>query len=156
VFHIPDELQWREGPYAHQGAAVRAWEAQERRGVIAMATGAGKTISALIGAYRAWQEHGGPFLLVISAPSTPLLLQWKIECERFGLAPVLPTAVASRASKEQMIGDVLLRLRHSGDGHIETIIVTNNLLTSQEFHNTLIDLKERVDGIQTSLTDSKS
>jgi superfamily II DNA or RNA helicase len=144
IFHIPSELQWREGRYGHQGQAVLAWESHGRRGVIAMATGAGKTITALIGAYRAWQEHQGPFLLVISAPSTPLLLQWRSECERFGLRAVLPTQAGGRAEKHIAIGNALLRIRTGATGHIEAIIVTNVLLSSPEFQNALKDLKNRV------------
>ncbi len=144
IFHIPSELQWRDGRYAHQGQAVEAWEGQGRNGVIAMATGAGKTISALIGAYRAWQVHQGPFLLLVSAPSTPLLLQWRSECERFGLRPVLPTQVGGKSKKESAIGNALLRIRSGVAGHIETIIVTNNLLSTAEFQNALSDLKARI------------
>ena len=41
---IPQGVVWTSGPYAHQKQAVRAWEGGEQpeRGVIAMATGAGK------------------------------------------------------------------------------------------------------------------
>ena len=144
IFHIPSELRWRDGKYAHQGAAVEAWEAKGRSGVIAMATGAGKTISALIAAYRAWQEHHGPFLLVVSAPSTPLLLQWRGECERFGLSPVLPTQSGGKPGKLTAIGNALLRLRSGSAGHIESIIVTNNLLCTAEFQNSLRDVKARI------------
>jgi superfamily II DNA or RNA helicase len=144
LFRIPAELRWREGPYAHQGAAVTGWEAAGRRGVIAMATGAGKTIAALIAAYRAWQEHNGPFLLVISAPSTPLVAQWEQECRRFGLHPLLPTVAGGVAQKHQAIGNALVRLRLSHAGQIETMVVTNNLISTQAFQNALRDAKERV------------
>ena len=41
---IPGYLEWTAGRYAHQGEAVKSWEAGDRpeTGVIAMATGAGK------------------------------------------------------------------------------------------------------------------
>ncbi len=148
MFHIPSGLSWSEGKYAHQGDAVKAWESHGRRGVIEMATGAGKTIAALICAYRAWQEHQGPFLLVVSAPSTPLLLQWRSECERFGLKAVAPTLSGSRSRKHADIGNCLIRLRGAASGHIEAIIVTNNLLASSGFQNSLQDAKGRTQNLR--------
>ena len=147
-FHIPTDLRWRDGTYSHQGAAVSAWEAAGRRGVVAMATGAGKTIAALIAAYRAWQEHNGPFLLVVSAPSTPLVAQWQEECHRFGLTPLLPTQAGGVTQKNQAIGNTLLRLRLGQPGQIEVLIVTNNLIGAPPFQNALRDAKERVRGLK--------
>src|SRR5260370_1404541 len=83
IFVIPRGVEWRSGKYSQQGEAVYAWESAGRRGILAMATGAGKTIAALICAYRAWQEHDGPFLLVASAPTTALVIQWNTESQRF-------------------------------------------------------------------------
>lgn len=148
LFHIPADVRWRDGPYSHQGAAVSAWEVAGRRGVVAMATGAGKTITALIAAYRAWQEHNGPFLLVVSAPSTPLIAQWQGECQRFGLNPLLPTEAGGVSQKNQSIGNALLRLRLGEAGQIEALVVTNNLISSPAFQNALSDAKERVRGLK--------
>ncbi len=55
-FTIPSYLQIDEGPYAHQGRAVEAWEAAGRSGILAMATGAGKTISSLVATRRLLDE----------------------------------------------------------------------------------------------------
>lgn len=148
LFQIPADLHWREGPYGHQGAAVSGWEASGRRGVIAMATGAGKTIAALISAYRAWQEHNGPFLLVISAPSAPLVAQWEQECGRFGLDAILPIGVGGVSQKHQAIGNALVRLRQSHAGQIEAMVVTNNLISNTAFQNALRDAKERIPNLK--------
>ena len=57
---IPTDLAWTTGPYAHQEQAVKAWEGGEQpeHGVVAMATGAGKTMAALICATRAPASAG--------------------------------------------------------------------------------------------------
>jgi superfamily II DNA or RNA helicase len=131
VFAIPAELQWRSGRYSHQGEAVAEWEAAGRRGVLAMATGAGKTITALICAYRACQEHDGPFLLLVSAPTTALVLQWNSECERFGLVPLNP-APGTPVGRDAL-GNVLQRLRSPRTGVVECLVVTNNALVNRSF-----------------------
>ena len=76
---IPEGLKWKEGQYAHQSEAVTAWESgpESEHGTISMATGAGKTLTALICATRLQNRLAGETLLVIvSAPSIPLIIQW--------------------------------------------------------------------------------
>ena len=70
---IPETLEWTQGRYAHQADAVSGWEGGEapENGVIAMATGAGKTLTALICATRSQDRlNGQPLLIVVSAPSS--------------------------------------------------------------------------------------
>ena len=45
---IPEYLVYESGEFAHQGQAVSAWEDKEHRGILEMATGAGKTITAMV------------------------------------------------------------------------------------------------------------
>lgn len=149
VFAIPRELQWRSGQYSHQGEAVDAWEAARRRGVLAMATGAGKTISALICAHRFWQEHDGPFLLVVSAPTTPLVLQWNSECRRFGLRPLNPGP--GTAAGRDALGNALQRLRSRRPGAAECLVVTNDALTTRSFLQALEHARESIPNLAVML-----
>ena len=48
----PRGFATRDGPFAHQGEAVDAWCDAGCRGVLEMATGAGKTIAAMIAALQ--------------------------------------------------------------------------------------------------------
>ena len=147
---VPKSLSWREGPYAHQGEAVTAWESPPKpeHGTISMATGAGKTITALICAARVQDrlEASTPFLVIISAPSVPLLLQWQEEVLRFGIKAVLP----SREARVDLALTKLFRGLSAGGTHVA--VVTNNLLCSPEFQSTVARKLERSGGrIQTLL-----
>ena len=131
---IPEWLEWRNGVYAHQGEAVDAWESDPdpERGTIAMATGAGKTLTSLICATLVQDRLGGcPLLIVVSAPSTPLILQWKAEIEKFGIQAATPTL----ASDTHSALSNFLQLLSRGGTHIA--VVTNNLLCDRAFQNTL-------------------
>ena len=149
IFAIPRELEWRSGKYCHQGEAVDAWEANGRRGILAMATGAGKTITALIGAYRARQEHDGPFLLVVSAPTTALVLQWNTECKRFGLAPLNPSPGTPEG--RNVIGNMIQRLRANRSGAVESLVVTNDTLTAPSFIEALRHACQTIENLQVML-----
>ena len=131
---IPEWLKWRTGPYAHQGEAVGAWEGgnNPEQGIVSMATGAGKTRTALIAATRAQDRlDDGTFLVVVSAPSIPLMKQWHDEVAEFGVRAVAP----SLESSAQGAITRLLRALNSGGTHIA--IVTNNMLCSMKFQTTL-------------------
>ena len=131
---IPSYLEWTEGPYAHQCEAVKGWEEANtpESGVIAMATGAGKTLTALICATRSQERlNGKPFLIVVSAPSIPLIMQWREEVKKFGVIPVAP-------SLETNTDKALTRLfRGLQGGGTHVAIVTNNLLCTRSFQATV-------------------
>ena len=131
---VPVELRWQEGAYKHQGEAVAAWEGGEEpeRGTISMATGAGKTLTALICATRVQQRLGDvPFLVVVSAPSRPIIEQWRSVVGDFGVRAVAPSLEpdADRALT------VLFRGLTSGGTHLA--VVTNNMLCDPAFQATV-------------------
>jgi len=131
---IPDWLEWETGSYAHQGEAVTAWETgpDPEHGTISMATGAGKTLTALICATRVQDRLGHkPVLVVVSAPSIPLILQWRDEVRKFGVEPVLP----SLATNTDLALTNLFRGVAAGGTHVA--VVTNDLLCSSAFQSTL-------------------
>lgn len=130
---IPDGLRWMQPPYDHQGAAVAAWESSDvgdaERGVLAMATGAGKTITALICATRAQDRRPDkPLLIVVSAPSSPLLRQWQDTVAEFGVTASVPTLDKGTTTEA-----LTAALRRLGRGGTHILIVTNNLLSTSPF-----------------------
>ncbi|MCY3851197.1 MAG: DEAD/DEAH box helicase family protein [Acidimicrobiaceae bacterium] len=131
---IPDWLEWQSGDYAHQKEAVEAWESGPHpgRGTVAMATGAGKTLTALICATRLQDRlSDGTLLIVVSAPAVPLISQWKKEISGFGIEAITPT-LASDANT------ALSRLMQAlGAGGTHIAVVTNNLLCNRSFQKTL-------------------
>ena len=73
----PYQLQARDG-----------WFAKHGRGILKMATGSGKTITALAIASRLGKELNLQCLIVI-CPYRHLVTQWGRECQRFGMSPIL-------------------------------------------------------------------
>lgn len=77
----------------HQIAAREAWIRAEGRGIFAMATGAGKTITALAAAARLAElllrGHIRLAVVLILCPYRNLVTQWRDEAARFGIDPIL-------------------------------------------------------------------
>ena len=131
---IPTGLEWQKGPYAHQSEAISAWESgsDPEHGTISMATGAGKTLTALICATRVQDRlEGDPLLVVVSAPSIPLIIQWQEEVKRFGLNAVAP---GLEHSTDASLTNLFRGLSRGGT-HVA--IVTNDLLCSPTFQSTI-------------------
>jgi superfamily II DNA or RNA helicase len=73
-------------PYYYQEQAIGAWDAAGRKGILSMATGTGKTLTALF-AVRSLVEQGLP--VVILVPSKILFSQWLEEIRK--MFPGVPT-----------------------------------------------------------------
>jgi len=71
----------------HQLEALESWRANGFRGVMALATGAGKTITAIYGATKMFSGAGRLFV-VIAVPYQALADQWIDELEKFNIYPV--------------------------------------------------------------------
>ena len=121
-FAIPTYLQYEEAPYAHQGKAVEAWCEAGFNGILEMATGSGKTITAMICAYRLFTTCK-PLLIVVAAPYVPLIQQWCEEIEPFGLSPLNLSEMSGVSARAQELGRLRRQLRH-GYVDVAAIVVT--------------------------------
>jgi superfamily II DNA or RNA helicase len=64
----------------HQEATIKAWKNDGYLGVFALATGAGKTITAIHAAYLVYdalRQHSGKLILIVSVPFINLADQWR-------------------------------------------------------------------------------
>ena len=129
----PPELDLYSGDFSHQGKALDAWRESGWRGILAMATGSGKTITALAGA-ELLQDEVDQLLVIVSAPYRPLISQWIAEIKLFGV-DVLPLK-GNAAEKAQAI-DLAVRGLVSGISRLEIAVITENFLTDDRFHEVL-------------------
>ena len=136
---VPPHLEYDSGNFAHQGEAVRAWEAADRRGILEMATGSGKTITAMICAARLQDAASDGLLVVVAAPYRPLIEQWREEVRLFGVDPIDLTAAGGPRPRARAIGQAGRRLR-TGISRTEVLVVSNNTLCTDEFNHRLSEL----------------
>lgn len=88
AFEIPESLELR--PY--QRDALAAWFQNDGHGMLEMATGTGKTVTALSGAQQLSEhlsQRERSLLVVVVCPYQHLVRQWATETRAFGLSPVL-------------------------------------------------------------------
>lgn len=85
VPRIPDEIKLRE----YQIGAIDTWEKHDYRGFYNMATGTGKTITAISSMVRLYEGIKSPILMIVVVPYIHLVSQWKKDLQRFGFRTVL-------------------------------------------------------------------
>ena len=100
---LPSSIQLRE----YQREAIRSWFKNNGKGIFKMATGSGKTVTALSTVTELFKK-GGVQALIIVCPFKHLVLQWDVECRKFELEPIL--ALDSRAKWEPLLTGSLYRL----------------------------------------------
>ncbi len=126
---LPEGLVLR--PYQEQ--AIANWFANKGRGTLKMATGSGKTITALAIAAKLYQDIQLQALIVV-CPYRHLVSQWARECCKFGMEPIL--AFESARSWQSLLSTQLYNL-NSGHQPFLTLLTTNTTLISQGFQSQL-------------------
>ena len=132
---LPSNLELRE----YQKQAIANWFKNNGRGTLKMATGSGKTITALAIATELYQKIGLQVLLIV-CPYRHLVIQWARECQKFGMEPIL--AFESVHNWQDRLSTQLYNAR-SGNQKFLTIITTNATLIGQGLQSQLRYLPER-------------
>lgn len=132
---LPEWLTLR----GYQEQAIRNWFKNNGRGTMKMATGSGKTITALA-AVSKLTEKGNLNGLVIVCPFRHLVTQWNRECQNFGFQPILAfegyTNWLSRLNTE-------LYDSNTNDSGLVSVITTNSTFTSDKFQGCLRNFPDR-------------
>jgi superfamily II DNA or RNA helicase len=130
---IPRWLSVRE----YQRDAVEAWLRNRGRGMLKMATGTGKTKTAMIAATQlsnSLRQLEQPLVILIIAPLQHLVDQWITEVEGFGVRPV---AVYESSQKWMPVVEDELNEARMGQRPIVALVSTNASFAGTKFQSVL-------------------
>lgn len=82
------KFPYAEGPRDYQTKAYENWVANGYKGMFAMATGTGKTLTSLNCLLEEYKKTG-VYRAIITVPTTALVEQWKKECAKFNFQNVI-------------------------------------------------------------------
>jgi len=82
--HFP----YPSGPREYQQLAFENWRTNTQKGLFAMATGTGKTITSLNCLLEIYKKSGY-YKALILVPTITLVNQWAIECKKFGFSGIV-------------------------------------------------------------------
>lgn len=132
---IPSYINYKDGAYSHQREAVESWFSNNRKGIMSIATGGGKTYISLIAATLLEREVGS-LLVVVSVPTKALMNQWSEDVSEFGVKPI-NTNGYTVSNIRKSIQNSLRNLR-LGVSRAEVLIVTSIALLGEAFEEDLI------------------
>lgn len=118
----------------HQRAALNSWRAKgDFHGILDLATGAGKTITAIYAIVQMAQKIPG-LVVVVAAPYQNLADQWCDILDVFNIQPL-----QCYISKDLWHDELKKRILHikTGASNFEAIVVVNRTLQSDEFQTAL-------------------
>lgn len=121
---------YESGPRDYQREACENWVDNDHQGIFAMATGTGKTITALNCVLNESQQTGH-YQAVILVPTTVLVEQWTHEARRFNFRNIITVSAQSKTWPAEL-GDITTKLSF-GVGASFVIIVTYKSFTKPAF-----------------------
>lgn len=122
--------------FQHQQEALRNWWAHGKKGIFRLATGAGKTVTAMYGVTKLFEQWNKPrrLVVIVSVPYVALADQWVDELGVFNMKPISCYTGNSNWSEQldSKISQLIL-------GSIEflSIVVVNKTLVSKKFKDSI-------------------
>lgn len=124
----------------YQQEAVRNWELNGRHGLFEMATGTGKTYTAIGAIDRVVAGLDGPLVVVISVPNTHLAYQWMDDLEEWGYKDEVHMAFGSANRKwKSDMGSVLDDIRIEIED-VAILLTTHETLSKDYFRSQIQEL----------------
>lgn len=118
-------------PREYQVAATEAWRRNNSRGILEMATGTGKTKTAL---YALEQSLNGGLVSAIVAPYQHLVEQWANECASFGVMNTRCMSANPKWPEEALQMRLSLTTKAT---RAAALITTYNTFVTERFHEIL-------------------
>ena len=111
-------------PYQYQSEAINAWEGNGRRGIFEMATGTGKTITALNCLNGVLEDED--VLTVIACPYFHLIDQWKKDVEKIDSCNILEVHSKAGANYKKKFNDLMTKMNKGVSFKKHQIILTSH------------------------------
>ncbi len=135
--HLPKVLNGQEFRMGeHQLKALNAWKANAFRGILAHATGSGKTITAIYGAVRLLEAMHS-LVLGIAVPYQNLADQWVNALSQFNISAI--RCYGSREAWHSRFSEIC-SLYSAGATRFACFVVVNRTLQSSEFQTILKEI----------------
>jgi superfamily II DNA or RNA helicase len=117
----------------YQIAAIDAWFDAGCRGLLEMATGTGKTITALSASAELFNRQGS-LAVIIACPYQHLVDQWDSEAHAFGYLPI--KAYSSRNTWLDKLNERISSFNH-GDTTVLCVITTHSTFCTEHFQDSI-------------------
>lgn len=113
---------YESGPREYQKQAFENWKNNKQRGMFAMATGTGKTITSLNCLLEIYNRLGY-YKAIILVPTITLVEQWEIECKKFNFSTIIKVCSKYNNWKSAVANLRLIEMTNA-DNNLSYIIIS--------------------------------
>lgn len=142
--YITPEFPYSTGPRDYQKTAFENWKKNGQKGLFAMATGTGKTITSLNCLFEIYKRKGY-YKAIILVPTITLLNQWEQECKKFHFSNVIKV-YSKNTDWKNNVERIIFNEKYKGedDADLSYIIISTYASYSREIvFNRLNSLNKR-------------
>ena len=125
--HIPSKVKMR--PY--QIEAIDSWAEKDYRGIFDMATGTGKTYTALAAIATLYKATSNNLAVFIVCPYQHLVEQWKDDIVAFGMKPIVCYSASSQRNWKERLKTAATSFNIGVQNHF--CVVTTNATFSSDY-----------------------
>lgn len=135
AIYLPDDFKIRE----YQNSAIHTWKEKGFRGIYDMATGTGKTLTALASIEYLFRENGERLAIVIVCPYQHLVEQWVEDIVRFGIQPIIGYSASSQKNWKKNL-EQAVRSFNLGVTDMFCFVTTNASFVTKKIQEQIIQL----------------
>lgn len=122
---VPSEVKIRD----YQEEAIENWARNGFRGIFDMATGTGKTYTALAAISRLYRTTNQDLAVIIICPYQHLVEQWRDDIVKFGMKPILCYSSSSQRDWKKRLRTAVTGFRLGVENHF-CMVATNATFSS--------------------------
>jgi len=115
----------------YQLKAIENWKNNNYKGIFEMATGTGKTFTAL-GCLNDITKIESKLVTIVACPNNHLITQWKREIDKFGFDCDMIIADSTKRKWKDVLADKIIDINIDNINNL-IILTTHNTLTSYDF-----------------------
>jgi superfamily II DNA or RNA helicase len=138
-FKLPSDVELFE----YQERAIKNWIGNDCRGIFDMATGTGKTYTALGSLCALSKLNNEKLGVIIVCPYQHLVEQWVEDIERFNVIPIVAYSSGNRKNWKELFSDCINAYRSNVRKNF-CIVTTNATFATDNFQNLLRKLKKNI------------
>lgn len=135
--HVPISVQIRD----YQTDAISSWESHGFCGIFDMATGTGKTYTALAAIAKLYEYNEKCLAVIIVCPFQHLVEQWRVDIEKFGMKPIVCYSASNQRDWKQRLQTAIISFSLGIQKHL-CVVTTNATFSSSFFQSQVIKLKK--------------
>ncbi len=137
AIYLPDDFSIRE----YQDQAIHNWEKRGFCGIYDMATGTGKTLTALASIEYLFRKNNERLAIVIVCPYQHLVEQWVEDIVRFGLHPIIGYSASTQKNWKRNL-EQAVRSFNLGVNDVFCFVTTNASFVTKKIQEQIMQLSK--------------